>query len=237
MVKHRSTHSTNSFAKTNVEELTERCREEEAARTKVSRLISSCFELFRRAVRENCQESWNAVYNQYRHQMIRWAGGSSDDAEDLVHCALENFFKAMIKYPQVFTGFAGMASVMAYLKRCTRSVLVDGLRKAEREQRIVDALRKTNPTQTSPLEHAVLDPIVRKQCVEHIHSRLNDDKERLMLYLQLELELKPAEVVRRYPDQFPNAREVYKIRDRIIHRLSQDPVLQDLGQDYLEKHS
>jgi hypothetical protein len=43
----------------------------------------------------------------------------------------------------------------------------------------------------------VLDPLVRERCAEHIQSRLKDEQEHLLVHLQFELDLKPAEIVER----------------------------------------
>jgi DNA-directed RNA polymerase specialized sigma24 family protein len=167
--------------------------------------------------------------------MIHWAGGGSIDAEDVVHRGLEKFITQMRARPETFTGFAGMASLMTYLKRCVRSVRIDRQRKAEREQRVVEALEITVSAHARSSEALVLDPLVRERCAEHIQSRLKDEQERLLVHLQFELDVKPAEIVERCPDQFPDADEVYKVRERIIRRLSRDLVLEDLWTDRVEK--
>lgn len=240
MVKQDSNHRAglpSPITELRVEELAGRCRKEEAARAKVSRLTSACFELFRRAVIEDCLAAWRVIYHQYKRQMIHWAGGRSADAEDVVHRGLEKFITKMRERPDTFTGFPGLASVMAYLKRCIRSVRVDRERWAERERRIVEALEIIGPAHASSSEQLVLNPLVREQCAEHIRSRLNGEQERLLVHLQFELELKPAEIVERRPDQFPDADEVYKVRERVIRRLSRDLALEDLWTDRVGKRA
>lgn len=240
MIRRDASHSlrsSSSFAELRVEELAGRCREEESARSNVSKFASACFELFRRAILDDCQTAWRVIYHQYKRQMIHWAGGRSADAEDVVHRGLEKFITKMRERPDTFTGFAGLASVMAYLKRCIRSVRVDRERKTERKRRIVEALEITSPAHARSSEQLVLDPLVRERCAEHIRSRLNDEQERLLVHLQFELDLKPAEIVDRRPDQFPDADEVYKVRERVIRRLSRDLALEDLWTDRVGKRA
>ena len=226
---------TRRYAQVSVEELTEFCREENTSQDKNPRPAGACFELFRRAVVENCQTAWEAVYAQYRRQAIGWAGGNSGDAEDVVHCAFEKFLSAVS--PETFARFAGIANVLAYLRRCVKSVHIDRWRQAEREQLALDALGVEMASQPGSPEQAALDRIVNQQYAEHIYDRLKDEQERLVAYLNLELGLKPSEIVHRRPAEFPTARDVYKVRDRVIHRLSEDPILQDLWQTDLEKCS
>jgi DNA-directed RNA polymerase specialized sigma24 family protein len=226
---------THRYAQTSVEELTEFCREENASLDKDPRSVGACFELFRRAVVENCQAAWEAVYAQYRRQALRWAGGNSDDAEDVVHCAFEKFLSAVS--PKTFARFAGIANVLAYLRRCVKSVYIDRWRLMEREQLALDSLGMEMASLSDSPEQAALDHIVNRQYTEHIYGRLKDERERRVVYLNLELGLKPSEIVHRHPTEFPTARDVYRVRDRVIHRLSEDPILQNLWLTDLEKRS
>lgn len=226
----------NTYAQTSVAELSERCQEETINfRDKKPGPVGFCFELFRRAVVENCQKAWEAVYAQYRSQMLHWAGDSSCDAEDLVHCAFEKFLNAV--GPETFARFTGIAAVLAYLRRCVNSVRIDRWRQAEREQLALAALGVDDPPQANSPEQIALDCIMDRQCAKHIYGRLRDEQERLVVYLNLELGLEPAEIVRRHPAEFSTARDVYRVRERVIRRLSRDSVLRDLWQTDLGKCS
>jgi len=222
----------NTYSQASVAELAKRCQEETLNfRDKKPGPVGFCFELFRRAVVENCQEAWEAVYAQYRSQMLRWAGDSSGDAEDLVHRAFEKFLNSV--GPETFVRFTGISSVLAYLRRCVNSVRIDHWRQAEREQLALAALGVDDPLQANSPEQIALDRIVNRQCAEHIYGRLKDEQERLVVYLNLELGLEPAEIVRRHPAEFSTARDVYRVRERVIRRLSQDPILRDMTCDKL----
>ena len=218
----------NTYTRASVSELIKRCQEETIRfLSKKAGQVGSCFELFRRAVVENCPEAWDAVYDQYRSQMLRWIGDSSCDAEDLVHKAFAKFLKAV--KPKVFARFTGIGSVLSYLRRCVKSVLIDHWRKVKREQLALDALGVDDPPQANSPEDVALDRIVNRECTEHIYSRLKDEQERLVVYLNLELDLKPAEIVRLRPAEFPAPRDVYRVRERVIRRLSRDPILRSMS--------
>jgi hypothetical protein len=132
--------------------------------------------------------------------------------------------------PETFVRFAGIASVIAYLRRCVRTVKIDRWRKAKREQLALAAL-ETNPLYLNHLgEQEILDHILNQQCAKHIYDRLKDRQECLVIRLNLELGLAPKEIARRHPEEFSTPRDVYKVRDRVIRRLSQDPVLCGLWQ-------
>ncbi len=217
----------NTYSQASVAELAKRCQEETLNfRDKKPGPVGFCFELFRRAVVEDCQEAWEAVYVQYRRLMLCWVGDISPDAEDLVHCAFEKFLNAMA--PETFARFTGIATVLAYLRRCARSVRIDHERQAKREQLALVALGVDNPPLSNSPEPVALSRIVNRQFAEYIYARLKDEQERLVVYLNVELGLKPAEIVRLHLAEFPTPRDVYKVRERVIRRLSQDPILQDM---------
>ena len=212
------------YNQANVEEIIEGCREETARFHRKERGSTGfCYELFRRAVVESCQESWNAIDTQYRSLLLRWAEGNSGDAEDMVQLAWEKFFKAMTE--ERFLRFPGIAHILAYLRRCVNSVTIDHWRKIKKERSNLTALGVIDPTQATPLQQTVLDGIVNRQHVERVYSRLKDRQERLVVYLNFELGLKPAEIAQLYPDVFPSARDVSRVKERVIRRLSNDPTL------------
>jgi DNA-directed RNA polymerase specialized sigma24 family protein len=226
---------TNGYTRLSVEELAERCRKETSSRNKEPGLVGFCFELFRRAIVENCQEAWDAIYVQYRREMSRWAGSSPFDADELVHRTFEKFLNAVT--PSAFARFTGIGSIRAYLRRCVKSVLIDHWRQAAREQRALDALGLENPPAAGSPEQMAFDRTVNRQCADRVYSRLKGRKERLIVRLNLELGLKPTEIVQLYPAEFPTTREVKKVRDRLIYRFSEDPILRNLWSTDLEKRS
>jgi DNA-directed RNA polymerase specialized sigma24 family protein len=221
----------NRYAQASVSELAKRCQEETIRFLKKKPgPVGACFELFRRAVAEKCQEAWEAVHAQYRDLMLRWAGDCSDvpcDAEDVAQRAFEKLLKAV--KPETFARFAGIESVLAYLRRCVTSVHIDRQRIAERERLALAALRADNPPQAVSPEDVALERIVNGECAARIYSQLKDERERLVAYLNLELGLKPKEIVCLRPDEFPTERDVYRVRERVVRRLSQDPILRDMS--------
>ena len=182
-----------------------------------------CLELFRRAIVEGSQEAWEAIVAQYRRQMLHWAGAGTVDADDLVQDALHSFLKAVTS--EVFARFMGIPKVLAYLRRCVISAKIDRQRGEGREQPALAKIALELDHQGGSPEHAALDKIVNRRAVEYIYSRLNDEQERLVVRLNLELGYKPKEIVHLHPAEFPTARDVYTVRERVVRRLSQDPIL------------
>jgi hypothetical protein len=51
-----------------------------------------------------------------------------------------------------------------------------------------------------------------------IQSHVTDAEERQVLYLSYQVGLSPAQIADRYPDQFPEAQQVRRIKERILKR-------------------
>lgn len=216
--------SLSTYSEASTAELAQNCRQENThggeRRTSHG---GACFELFRRAVVDRCQEAWTAVYVQYQNLVRHWVGGHAPDDDDLIQCAFEKFLHAL--NPETFARFSGVESLLAYLRRCARSVHIDRGRKACREQLWLEVWQEEHLSQPPGQEQAALDRITTEQCVQYILECLQDDQERLVVYLSFEIGLKPAEIARRHPAQFPTAHDVSRIKERIVGRLANDPAL------------
>ncbi|MGB0386977.1 MAG: hypothetical protein ACPGWR_19350, partial [Ardenticatenaceae bacterium] len=79
------------------------------------------------------------------------------------------------------------------------------------------------PTPSDPL-HKIQQEKIREQ----IQSRLKDDEERLVYYLSFESGLKPRQIAEKYAKQFENAKQVSRIKERIVKRLRDDLQLRSL---------
>jgi RNA polymerase sigma factor (sigma-70 family) len=208
-----------------IQYLAELCRQESKRSIAAgSDPAGACFELFRRAIVDGCQDAWQAVYAQYRRLVLYWVNGGADDREDLAQLALEKFIRAVT--PEVFGRFNGIDKLLAFLKRCARSALIDKNRRTEREERALRMLGSYDPPHTVSSEQEALNRVHGEQCAERVYARLRDDLERRVIYLSFELDLKPSEIARRYPADFPTAHYVSRIKERVLRRLAQDPILQ-----------
>ena len=206
-----------------VQDLARWCRQEaERFRAMGAQSIGACLELFRRAIVECCQEAWQAIYVQYKRQVLGWIGGSADDREDLLHIALEKFRQNVTA--DTFDRYDGIDKLLAYLKRCARSAPIDASRRAASEKRALALWGSHDLCAGSP-EPKVLDRIQSQQFAEFVRARLNDDLEKRVIYLSFEQDLKPAEIARCYPADFASSRAVSRIKERVLLRLAHDPVL------------
>jgi DNA-directed RNA polymerase specialized sigma24 family protein len=177
-----------------------------------------CFELFRRALEEEEPAAWLAIERQYRQLILRWGCDCAPDmpsqeVEQTVTAVWLRFWQALAHPTEPFTRrFGHIGAVLSYLKQCTASVLLDHKRHRQR----LDATTYTLPVQdaTERLEQEQLLQQVRRW----IRTSVTDAQEQLVLYLSYQAGLSPAEIAARYPQEFPDAHSVRRIKERILKR-------------------
>jgi len=207
-----------------VAELARRCAEE-MARYRRGRFSDPryCYELLRCALAEQDEEAWAAVYRQY-HGLVRcWLGDAPGDPDALVNEAFERLWRAIP--PDRSAEFPTLGSILEYLKRCARCVAIDASRREEREQAEETALARLHVLgaegKRRPSEQ-VLDAIVGEQLLECAMERLHGLGERLVFRASFEWDLRPGMIAERWPSVFASAREVSRIKERILRRLRRD---------------
>jgi len=207
-----------------VAELARRCTEE-MARYRRGQCSDPryCYELFRCALVERDEEAWAAVYNQYDRLVQSWVGDAPGDPDGLVNETFERLWRAIP--PDHFAEFPTLGRILEYLKRCARCVAVDARRREERRQAEEAALARLQALgageRPSPSEHA-LDAIVGEQLIERAMGRLHDLGEQLVFRASFEWDLQPGAIAERWPSVFASAREVSRIKERILRRLRRD---------------
>ena len=207
-----------------VAELARRCAKE-MARYRRGRFSDPryCYELLRCALAEQNEEAWAAVYRQY-HGLVRcWLGDAPGDPGALVNEAFERLWRAIP--PDRSAEFPTLGSILEYLKRCARCVAIDASRRAEREQAEEAALARLHVLRAEgkrrPSEQ-VLDAIVGEQLIACAMKRLHSPGEQLVFRASFEWDLRPGMIAERWPGIFASAREVSRIKERLLRRLRRD---------------
>jgi DNA-directed RNA polymerase specialized sigma24 family protein len=202
---------------------------------------SYCFELFQRALGENDQQAWEMVYAQYRplvagwvanHPDLPWAGG---EIGDFANRAFERMWAAWT--PDKFARFSDLRALLAYLKMCVHSAVMEEVRRAGPGARAVslsdlpEDVLDAQPGKVST-EGEVLRGERSRELWSLVSARLRDDRERVVVHGLFVLDLKPAAIRSQHPDMFRDTREVYLIRQVVLERLSRDAQLKKfLGHD------
>ena len=194
-----------------------------------------CFELFRRAIRERDESAWDLICIQYKGLVSGWVRQHSRfDAteEDIDYFVYGAFAKIAISLtPEKFGGFSDISALLRYLKMCVHSVIMDHIRSAEEERiaRLEDITKEGAPD-PSPEEQA-LDRSAQQALWSSINSRLNDEKERAVVYGSFVLALKPQELYQLHRNLFRDVDEIYLVKQNVISRLRRDVVFRDLFGD------
>ena len=123
-----------------IDELATQCREESGRPgPEQAGGFSSCWELFRRAVVENDQQAWQALYAQYRRLVGKWAAGADLELDDLVTEAFARFWQGVRNHDFV-ARFPTIKAVMGFLKRCAWTLAIDAARRRKYQQLVREAL-------------------------------------------------------------------------------------------------
>lgn len=224
-----------------LDDVIERCADQ--TRRYFSRLAfdpQHCFELFRRALGEGNERAWDAVFRQYRDLVAGWVRNhpevlrNNNEIQDYVNRSFERMWAAVSRTK--FERFSSLSAVLAYLKMCVHSAIVEDARKASLLDRAValdDAppgieAETSAPAETAP-ERIVLTREARGAVRDAVNARLQNKKERLVVHCLFELDLKPKAICARHPGVFADVDEIYLIRQRVLERLSRDQVLKHLA--------
>ncbi|MBN1177673.1 MAG: sigma-70 family RNA polymerase sigma factor [Anaerolineae bacterium] len=220
------TDATYSLSSLDVDELATRCREMSTRAQPIA--LDPCHELFRRAIAHDDQQAWAALYTQYKALALHTGRASHLDPLEQDSLVNETFarFSNWVRTPAFTRAFPPMAVLIATLKKCARSTAIDHHRRWEHQQRVAAEATLAHPQTPQSSGDAVIDALFDRERVAFLRRRLQDDAERLVFTLSWELGFTPKEIAARHADIFPNTGAVYRVKERILRRLSEDPTVQ-----------
>jgi len=190
-----------------------------------------CFELFRRAIVGRNQQAWESIYGQYLRLVTGWVqrhplhATSGEEAQFFANSAFEKMWTALT--PEKFERFPDLKSVLRYLQMCVHSAIVDYVRQAAytTEEFSADLSPLDDQDSGADLEAQVLGQVNNEEFWRLISERLNDDKERRVVYGCFILDLKPRELHAQSGRMFADVSEIYRVKQNVLTRLRRDPAL------------
>jgi hypothetical protein len=220
-----------------VQDLAKRCAQEtELYFQHKSQDAIYCFELFRRAIRERDQLAWEMVYTQYNALVTGWVRqnpsfeSSGEEVQYFVNGAFGKISGTLT--PEKFGGFSDIGSLLRYLKMCVHSMIVDHNRLSEQAQLYPLDSALNEASADAPPEKQTMDRAYQQALWDWIDTRLHDEKERLVMKCIFILVLSPSVIYEHYPHKFSDVKEIYRIKQNVLARLSRDPDFKKLfGQD------
>lgn len=185
-------------------------------------------ELFRRAIQQRDALAWELIYEQWKGLLVHWLlqhpaaslALKYEPPESYITAALSKFWQATTarsRWPK--QDFSSLNRILAYVRSCLNSV-------------VLDAVRQAHARQCEVGEQAIAEGAVSQQPAERdeafwqcIERALPSRRERALVYLRYVLGYRPREVVATHPQVFPDVDEVYRMERNILQRLSRHPAL------------
>ena len=191
------------------------------------------YELFRRAIVERDEDAWATLYERYRSLLISWSRRCGATLLIGEHCddiADQAFARAcMALSPGRFTQFPNLAKLLAYLRSCVVTVVIDCSRAQMARER---ALQNLEAHALATPEQIVLEEIERGDLWRLSSSLAETREERIVLVESFVLELPPRVIMARHPDLFTKIANVYFAKRNLLARLQRNPELQQLHELY-----
>jgi DNA-directed RNA polymerase specialized sigma24 family protein len=193
------------------------------------------FQLFRRAIEERDEQAWAESAARYRPLLIAWASRYSASApirecyNDIADNAFARAWVALAS--KSFARFPTLAALLAYLRTCVISAVIDCARADmvfDRMSQLVVADDVVAP------EQIMIDQLDRDELWRLASSAAQTVQERCILVASYLYNLPPLAILERYPHLFANVAEIYATKRNLLCRLRRYPELQQL---YRERFS
>lgn len=187
-----------------------------------------CFELFRRAIVEDCSLSWHYFHTQYYPLVRYWVSRQfSDTASYTLDDLAQDTFTAFWRFYTCdkLAKARDLADVLAYLKKCAATTVIAAHRRAERDPPQIQYEQQVLDTQTVllPTENAGLQRVSAQSLWGLIEVKCKNESEQLIARLTFLAGLKPRDIAEQYPELFADVKDVYRIKRNLLERLRRAP--------------
>jgi hypothetical protein len=181
-------------------------------------------ELFRRAVCSGDCLAWEALSAQYRSLVLTnlrrhpaWPSRFEKDDDYWVTRTFQRFLMAV--KPDRLRWFPTLPALLAYLKMCAHSVLLDEVRAAHASRLAsIDDLPEAFGASVDVADE-VVDELSRRSLWEAVAAELRGGKERVVARLSWVRWMKPVEIYSSRPELFESVDDVYRIKRNVLDRL------------------
>jgi RNA polymerase sigma factor (sigma-70 family) len=218
--------TTSTLNQTPLQKIINGCHQE--AQESYNQEAGYCFELFCRAFEKQEELAWNAIQNQYYRLVLKWLQAVntqsllSEEIDELVQDTFVKFWRSLSRQTKsIRQHFQHVGAILKYLKQCAVTAFLDYKRRHQKalklEQHLTDISIENSTSNESILDHVAHTEQIER--IQHwIKQDLTDPLEKLVLQMSYEQGLKPATIVAHHPQKFKDAREVYRIRERVLRR-------------------
>ncbi len=180
-----------------------------------------CLEIFRRAMQEHDDAAWTLLVDRFQEFLLAAfrrhprceAASHLDSPENYMARAFARFWVAVHDQQVEFTS---LGAALRFLRLCLNSAILDMLRAHARAREV------PLPDPDFVGEPAVEDQDDGSEMWKIIRDMLPNERERRLAFLLFHCNLKPREIVRRCPQEFPDVNEVHRMKRNIVDRLARN---------------
>jgi DNA-directed RNA polymerase specialized sigma24 family protein len=188
------------------------------------------YDMFRRAIVGRDGQAWAVIYTRYRGLLLAWARRFSvrlsvdERADDVADQAFARAWSALT--PERFGQFPTLASLLAYLRSCVSSTVIDIARaQLAHERRIQPAAERSGAS----AEQLVIGDLERGELWQLVNAVAHSAAERTLLVESFVHDQPPRAIQARHPDLFPSIDAIYRTKRNLLERLQRNPALQGLA--------
>ena len=189
-------------------------------------------ELFGRAIGERDETAWCEIVADSRALVLAWinrhparAAVTGDD-DYWVNRTFERFWLAL--KPERLTAFSSVGALLAYLRACAHSILLDEARRRQPLDEGPLPEIEDEVDGTVDVETQVVSAVAAGELWAAVARELPDEADRLAIYLSFVRDQSPREIQRRHPAMFPSVVDVYRIKRNALDRLRRSERLSHL---------
>ena len=209
-------------------EITERCKQESGLyRRHQTSDTRYCLELFRRAIDKEmpAEETWSLIFSIYQGQLESWVKRHpifptcDEEVSYFVNRAIERFWYAMT--PDKFSKAANnLGRILQYLKSCVHSAILDYQRAQTRLQLVT--IEKTESMMVQ--DQQVGNALESEEFWQVIYAKLNNEHEKIVVECTFVFNMRPRQILKKYPTLFTSARQISGIKENVLKRFRRNPI-------------
>ncbi len=191
------------------------------------------YELFRRAIVERDEQAWIESATRYRPLLAAWASRCSASAtltesyDDLADQAFARAWAALS--PERFASFPTLAALLAYMRACVTTTVIDHARSELSRERIEKSIQGD---EVATPEQLIIDQFQRQEVWRLVEAAISSERERVVLRETFLYDLPPRAILRRHPDLFADAHAIYTTKRYLFDRLQRCSKLREVYQDW-----
>jgi len=131
--------------------------------------------------------------------------------------------------PERFAQFPNLAALLAYLRACVSTVIIDAARAQASTERVY---RKLEVEDVATPEQVLMERIDRDALWRLAMALVTSEQERVVLVESFAYDLAPRNVLKRHPDLFVNLAAVYSARRNLVERFRRNQELRRLFEEF-----